>query len=386
MDKKWTSGNELKYLSEVLQNEKQDLSFTNRLEEAFAKKYDMCYAIATNSGTTALHAALVGLGIGKGDEVITTPFTVLVDGTMPIMCGAETVFADVEYDTHNISPESIEDRITEKTKAIIPVSYHGLPYDIDWIREIADDFDLFVIEDDAQAMLGEYYGRYVGRDADISMFSLERTKHVSCGEGGVLLTNDETLARKIRQFAGMGFKNLEADGSVMANVTPFTFQRPDYLRYSTIGMNYRLSEFNSAVALAQFERAEELVNLRREIACEYRKIFVDTPFEPQSTPIGFSNSYFTYAVKTPYYLTKDWIKFYKYHTSHSGDDFYAGMQLIYKEKPLLDLGYGKYAKLCPMAEEIQPRIAQFKTNYRSVEEALQYIRILDKNLHAYLGE
>ena len=383
MDKKWTSGNELKYLNEVLMNEKTSNSFTSRLEQAFTKKFGTKYVIAVNSGTTALHAALVAAGVGKGDEVITTPFTVLVDGSMPIVCGAETVFADLEYGTHNISPESIEERITKKTKAIIPVSYHGLPYNINEVKRIAEEHDLIVIEDDAQAMLARYYGKPVGTDMDVTMFSLERTKHVSCGEGGILMTDNEELATKMRQFAGMGFKKLKVDGSVMANITPIDFQRPDYLRYSTLGMNYRLSEFCSAVALAQFERVEDLVQIRRDIANEYTKIFEGTDFEIQETPSGYVNSYFTYAVRSPFHNIEDWLRFYKFHNANGGDDFYAGMQLIYKEQPLVDLGYNKYENLCPIAEEIQPQIMQFKTNYRDLVEARVAIDTLRSTIEKF---
>ena len=184
MDPKWTSGNELKYLQDVLSNsnEVKKNPFTDRLEDAFCKKYGVKYAIAVNSGTSGLHAALVAAGVNQGDEVITTPFTVLVDSSVPVIMGAVPVFADIDINTHNIDPNSIEKRISKKTKAIIPVSHDGLPYDIDSVMKIANEHNLVVIEDNAQAMLAEYKGRYAGKDAHITMFSFERTKHVSTGE------------------------------------------------------------------------------------------------------------------------------------------------------------------------------------------------------------
>jgi len=158
MDSKWTSGNELEYLKEVLSNssEVKKNPFTDRLEDAFCKKYGVKYAIAVNSGTSGLHAALVAAGVKPGDQVITTPFTVVVDSTVPAIMGAETIFADIDADTHNIDPNSIQERITEKTKAIIPVSHDGLPYDIDEVKKIADENNIIVVEDNAQAMLAEY--------------------------------------------------------------------------------------------------------------------------------------------------------------------------------------------------------------------------------------
>jgi len=139
LDPKWTSGNELKYLKEVLSNSEQVRKnpFTDRLEDAFCEKYDVKYAVAVNSGTSGLHAALIAAGVQPGDEVITTPFTVVVDSTVPVIMGANPVFADIDPDTHNIDPKSIEERITDKTKAIIPVAHDGLPYDIDKVMQIA---------------------------------------------------------------------------------------------------------------------------------------------------------------------------------------------------------------------------------------------------------
>ena len=243
MDPKWTSGNELTYLKQVLANsdEVKKNPFTDRLEEAFCKKYGVKYAIAVNSGTSGLHAALVAANVKPGDEVITTPFTVLVDSSVPVVMGAKPVFADIDPETHNIDPNSIQERITKKTKAIIPVSHDGLPYDIDQVKKIADENNIIVVEDNAQAMLAKYKGRYVGQDAHITMFSFERTKHVSTGEGGILITNNEELATKARKFAGMGFKNLSAKKSDLVAGVPLEYQTPNYERNDAVGLNYRFN-------------------------------------------------------------------------------------------------------------------------------------------------
>ena len=213
--------------------------------------------------------------------MITTPFTVLVDSSVPVVMGAEPIFADINPETHNIDPNSIQERITKKTKAIIPVSHDGLPYDIDEVKKIADENNIIVVEDNAQAMLAKYKGRYVGQDANITMFSFERTKHVSTGEGGILITNNEELATKARKFAGMGFKNLSAKKSDLVAGVPLEYQTPNYERNDAVGLNYRFNEFLAAIALAQFEIADQRVELRRSIAKLYTDCLLYTSPSPR---------------------------------------------------------------------------------------------------------
>jgi len=387
MDKKWTSGNELKYLKEVLSNldEVKANPFSNRLETYFCEKYGVKYAIAMNSATSGIHAALIAAGVGPGDEVITTPYTVLVDSSLPFLIGAQPVYADIDYGTHNIDPASIEEWITNRTRAIIPVAYHGLPYDIDRVLKIASNHDLIVIEDNAQAMLAEYKGRFVGKDAHMTVFSFERTKHVSAGEGGMLITNDEKLAEKARKFAGMGFKNLTAGKSKLVAITPKDFQDPDFKRHDSLGLNYRYNEFSAAVTLAQFEKVDELVKMRRDIAKIYDTVFDRTDFEPQTVPPGYRSSYFTYAVKSPFKEKFEWKRFYDAHLSGGGDDFYAMMALSYNEPIMVDLGYyEKYRGTCPIAEKVQPISMLFKTNYRDLETAEYYIKKLKQTLMKFI--
>ena len=386
LDPKWTSGNELKYLKEVLENSEsvRQNSFTDRLEQAFKKKFNVKYTIAANSGASVLHAAMQAVGVKPGDEIITSPYSVLWDAGIAIIMGAKVKFADVKYGTHNINPEKIEKLITKKTKAIVSVSYHGLPCDIDEIAKIGKKHKIPIIEDNAQSMLAKYKGRFVGVDADISMLSFERTKHITSHEGGILLTNNEEYALKARKFAGGGFKNLSADKSKLASIIPLVFQSPDYKRHDYLGLNYRISEFCAAVALAQFERVEEKVKLRRDIANLYRELFFKvTQFEPQENPESYVHSYFTYAVKSPFNNLKEWKNFYSYHTKNGGDAFYAMMSPVYSESVMKSLGYDKWKKQCPITEKIQPRSILFKTNYRSVEEAKNFIEKLKLNIETY---
>jgi len=384
MDPKWTDGNELKYLKQVLENKQsvRDNPFTDRLEQHFKKKYKCKFAIALNSGASALHCAMFAAGVGPGTEIITSPYSVLWDAEVALIMGATVKFADIKYNTHNINAKEIEKLITKKTRAIVPVSYHGLPCDIDEINKVAKKYKIPVIEDNAQTMLGEYKGRLVGKDSDMSMFSLERTKHISCHEGGVLLTNNERYAKIARKFGGGGFTNLTSDKSKLIAIIPSEFQSPDHKRHDSLGLNYRISEFQAAVACAQFERVDEKVFLRRETAKMYNDVFSNfIQFEPQDEPTGYKHSYFSFCVKTPFQKLKKWKSFYNYHLKNNGDSFYAMMSIVYQEDIMKKLGYAKkYKGKCKIAEQIQPNCMLFKTNYRSVKEAKKNIDTLYKNL------
>ena len=152
-------------------------------------------------------------------------------------------------------------------------------------------------------------------------------------------------------------------------------------------MNYRISEFCAAIALAQFEKVDEKVNIRRDIAKLYDNVFKKYEnFIPQEVPEGYVHSYFTYSVKSPFKKLEDWKKFYKFHTTNNGDTFCAMMATVYKEKIMQDLGYDKECSgSCPITEEIQPRCILFKTNYRNLTEAKKNIDILEKKLKVFFG-
>ncbi|MBE7042477.1 MAG: DegT/DnrJ/EryC1/StrS family aminotransferase [Ruminococcaceae bacterium] len=385
---------EHQYVEEVLRDgfrTSANGKMTRRLEEAFAEKFDSQYAIAFCNGTATLHAALEAVGAGLGDEVIVPPLTMSSTTFAVLHANATPVFADVEPDTFLISAKSIEACITPKTKAIIPVSLFGLAPDYDAINAIAKKHGLAVIEDDAQCFLGKYKGKIVGTLGDISSFSFQGSKHMSCGEGGMLITQSEELANKIRKYSCLGYANV---GSKVGKISKKDIQDPDYCRHESLGWNYRLSDVCSAVALGQLEHLEELVEFRQKSAMLFMEAIKDAPFlTPQKNSADCENAYWAFVAKIDD-DDIDWRVFRDKYMELGGDAIYAAWKLTYQEPMFRNLTLLKretlfnsnanYADgICPVAEKLQPRLLQFKTNYFDLNEAQQQAEILSKTIQYF---
>ena len=215
---------------------------TQQFEEAFAAFCGAQHAVATSSGTTALHLALLAHGIGPGDEVITTPFTFIASANSVLFCGAKPVFADIEPDTYNIDPNKVEKAITSKTKAIMPVHLYGNPADLRALAEIAERHGLTIIEDAAQAHGATAYGQRVG-SVNTACFSFYATKNLITGEGGMVTTNDDAIADKLRLLRSHGSR--------------------ERYRHEILGYNFRTTDLHSAIGLAQLHKLPEW-NSRRQ--------------------------------------------------------------------------------------------------------------------------
>lgn len=395
-------GNELKYLSKVLEGEAWSAtvgSWAHGLEAEFAKKIGCKYGVACNSGTSALHMALEAVGVSAGDEVISPALTVIMDSTATLHANAIPVYCDVDPETYILDPEDLESKITDRTKAIIVVSLYGGVPDYDKILKIAHKHNIPIIEDNAQAVLSEYHGHVLGTIGDISCFSFENSKHISCGEGGMLLTDNEVYAKAARKLGGHGFKNLEADEGRVRFVNKEMFQNPAYKRHDELGWNYRMPEFTAAVAFAQLERVDELVELRKKTA----ELFIDAMSDcdymiPQKNLPDTVNSY--YAIGVTYEgqdaIGVSWIDFRKEYVDMGGDGFYGAWSVPYLEPIMAERKFTKrlpsvykdviYREgMCPKAEAVQPKIMQFKANYRDIELAKQKADVLRKLLKKHKG-
>jgi len=386
-------GNELKYVKKVLNSENWSAtsgSWNRTLEIEFAKKVGVKYAIAMNSGTATLHCALKALGVGEGDEVITPALTVIMDTTSIFHANAIPVYCDVNPNTLCLDPEDLKKKITKKTKAIITVSLYGMPPDYDKIKEAACGIP--IIEDNAQSLFNLYEERTIGAFGVFASYSFENTKLLSCGEGGILVTDNETLAREARKIAGHGFKNLQADEG-RTRLNQDIFQDPNYKRHDIVGWNYRLSEVCAAVAMGQLEQSEKLEQLRIDSA----SIFLDvmkkySVFEYQETEDYFyTHAYYTLGVK--YQNEKygiPWQKFRSSYIKNGGDGIYGAWAVPYKEPVIESKQYSSLLNsykdlnladsVCPVAEKIQPTIMQFKTNYRDLKLAKEKAKMLETTI------
>lgn len=393
---------ERKYVLEVLdthfRNSRAGM-MTRRLEEKFAEVFGVKYAISHINGTATLHSALAAACVGPGDEVIVPPLTMSSTSFAVLHANAIPVFADIQPDTFNIDPADIARKITPRTRAIIPVALYGLSPDMDAIMEIAGKHKLVVIEDDAQCFLGYYKGRLVGSIGDMASFSFQGTKHMTSGEGGMVITDNEELANTVRQFSGLGYAMLSAS---KGRITKDTIQDPNYARHVRVGWNYRMSDLCAAVALAQLERLSEFVAQRIKIAQLYDAVVKGCPWlVPQRVPEGYKHSYWTYVVKLENGGEFTWYDFRKKYLELGGDGIYAAWQLTYLEPMFREqrfyptgcpvnctqyIGYAqKYERgLCPVAEAVQPRLLQFKTNYMDMNIAKQKADVLRQTID-YFG-
>lgn len=385
---------EKKYAMEALDNgfaTSKNGIFNSRLEQKFAETFRAKYAIGFVNGTATLHTALVVLGVKPGDEVIVPPLTMSSTsfGALQNGAGSIPVFADVDRKTFIISPQAIRKVITKKTKAIITVSLYGLSPDYDEILKICKEHNLFLVEDNAQCFLGEYKGKLVGEFGHFSSYSFQASKHMTAGEGGMLTTNDETLANNARRFNSLGYAGVSAK---KGKITKNDIQDPKYSRHVALGFNYRMSEVQAAVALGQLERLRELVDVRVKVARMFDDAIAGSDLlTRQAEPPGYKNSWWAYStVLNTERPETDWYRFRELWQKNGGDGYYAAWKLSYQE-PLFQNEvqkmkgvWQKYAPgLCPDAEYLQLRLMQFKTNYWDLSEAEKQADILRKTLREF---
>jgi len=306
-------------------------------EEKFAEYIGTRHAVATSSGTTALHVALLCAGIGKGDEVITTPFSFAATANSVLYAGGKPVFVDIDPKTYNINPEKIEEAITDKTKAILPVHLYGQPADMDQICKIAEDHDLKVIEDAAQAHGAIYHGKKVGSIGDMACFSFYPTKNITTGEGGIITTDDDSFDKDARAIRAHG--------------------ESERYEHVTLGYNFRMTDIAAAIGVVQLKRLEEFNEKRIENA-EYLTEHINS-IEGIESPYVASNVrhvFHQYTVRVEDGKRDELKEFLNNEGIGTGVHY---PRTIYNQKLYEDLGY---TADCPEAEKAAAEVLSLPVN------------------------
>ncbi len=316
-------------------------------------------AVLFNSGTAALHTAMHVAGIGEGDEVITTPFTFIATANTILMNNAKPVFADIDAKTFNISPESVKEKITDKTKAIVAVDIYGQLCDYEKLRKIADKHNLIIIEDACQAIGASYKGKMAGSFGEIGCFSFYATKNITCGEGGGLVTDDNMYARKSRLFRQHGMT------------------QPGAYDYDDIGFNYRTTDINAAILLGQLKRADQINAKRIKNAEFFNKELKDVsgikiPFVAE----GNKHVYHEYTIIVDgFELSRDELLNRLKENGVGAAVYYP--KPLHLVKNFIDMGYEKGD--FPVCEDINDKVLSLPVHPMLTDEELKKIVELIKN-------
>ena len=316
-------------------------------EEAFSRFVGAKYAIAVNSGTSALHCAMYALGIVPRDEVVVASMTFAASANCVVYQGGTPVFADVSPDTLLIDPQDIERKITPKTKAIIAVDYAGQPCDYAALKAIADRHHLSLVADACHSLGATYRKNPVGSIADLSVFSFHPVKHITTGEGGMITTNNEGFAHRIRTFRNHGItsdhRQRESQGS-------WFYEMVD------LGYNYRITDFQCALGLSQLKMLPVWISKRQEIALRYNELFKEIDgIEPLEVLPGVSHAYHLYVVR----LDERSIGKSRMEIFHRMRAMGIGVNVHYipvHMHPFYEKRFGTHKGMCPVAEEAYERI------------------------------
>jgi len=327
----WLGGNEKKYVNECLDTNwiSSKGKFIQQFEENFANYIGIKYATGISNGTTALHLAIEALGICEGDEVIVPTFTYIASVSSILYTGATPVFVDSLASTWQMDPDDIRKKITPRTKAIMAVHLYGHPCEMDEICKIADEYKLFLIEDCAEAFGSKYKNKFIGTFGNISAFSFYGNKTITTGEGGMLVTNDFYLYDKAYHLKMHGVS------------------RDREYWHDVIGYNYRMTNICAAIGLAQLEKADEHIRLKRELAERYNKLLKGLPVTPHFEEKNVFHTYWMYSILTDSVKTRNSLReFLKQEEIETRPTFYPVHTM-----PMFSHQYHKF----PVAEDIAIR-------------------------------
>jgi UDP-4-amino-4,6-dideoxy-N-acetyl-beta-L-altrosamine transaminase len=363
--RQWIDEDDIKAVVEVLRGDYLTTGpKIKEFEDSLTQYTGAKYAVAISNGTAALHAACFVAGIKEGDEVITTPITFAASANCVLYMGAKPVFADIDPRTYNIDPDEIRSKVTERTKAIIPVHFTGQPCDMDEILKIAQEYNLIVIQDGAHAIGAEYKGKKIGSIGDMTTFSFHPVKHITTGEGGAITTNNEELYKKLILFRTHGITRdkdvlLKDEGSW-------------YYEQQCLGYNYRITDIQAALGISQLDKLEGFLALRREYVKRYNEAFsavneIDLPYQLEDT----NSAWHLYIIK----LKLERLGCGRRQVFDELKERGIGVNVhyipVYYHPYYRQLGYNK--GLCPRAEELYERIITLPLFPKMEREDIEYV-------------
>ncbi len=390
------NGNEEKYLKSIIYKgfKQKKGPFSSQLEKKWSSIHKIKYSICINSCTSALHIAFKSIGIKNGDEVIVPALTPIMCGTTVSFCGGTPVYADVNPYNFLIDPFDVEKKITKKTKAILAVHMYSGVCNLKQLKKICNKNKIFLIEDCAESVGAKDENNIItGTAGDISCWSFQSAKQLTCGDGGILSTNSKKLGKKIRQFSNLGFKTLTAASNQII-ISKNKRQNPNYKRFTEIGLNYRMNEFSAAVSLAQAERKNFYIKQRRKMGLTFSKILNKNKYLiSQEIPKKTYSSYYTYAVRLIPNKNKklNWKNFRKKFIEYGGDGIYAASKLIHQEPAIKKYKIGRCYNSCkkkcvlncygtPIAKKLQKNLLLFTTNQSNKSEIYKQKTALEKTI------
>jgi len=327
-----------------------------KFEKMIAKYIGAKYCVVFNSGTSALHAALLAHGIKNGDEVIVPSFTFIATANAPLFVGAKPVFADIEEETFGLNPEDVKEKITKKTKAIIPIHYGGCPCKIMELKEIADDHNLIIIEDAAESLGARIGDKKVGTFGDSAMFSFCQNKIITTGDGGAIVTDSREIYEKLKLIRSHG--RLE---------TSDYFSSTEYMNYITLGYNFRMSNITAALGIAQLKKIDKIIEMRRRNA-KYLTATLRREIKEIITLNSLKNYYHVYQMYTIRVDNRDELMGHLANSGIMTKVYFSPVHLTHFYKN--ELGYR--CKL-PVTEEISTQVLTLPMYPALTNEEIEYI-------------
>ena len=323
------------------------------------------YVVAFANGTAALHGAYFAAGLDKEDEIITTPITFAATSNAALYLGAKPVFSDIDLNTGNIDPSKIEEKITQKTKIVVPVHYAGHPVELEKIYEIAKKYDLILIEDACHALGAKYHGEKIGsgKYSDMTIFSFHPVKSITTGEGGAVTTNNKEYYERLVLFRQHGITKNPAN-FVNASHGPW------YHEMQELGYNYRLTDIQSALGISQLKKLDKFVKRRREIVSLYEKLLKDNPYF--ELPVEKDYAYSSWHL-FPVKLKDKYIPYKKeiFEKLRNNNIFLQVHYIpVYRHPYYKSLGYKE--GLCPNAEIFYKKEISFPIYYSLTDDEINY--------------